>query len=98
MMRKKRDNIGSSDSRIQHEAVTRLKRIEGQVRGLSKLIQSYTYNDNILNQFASVKSALTSTRNLLLKEYISKDIPDKLIRDRLQSTEELIDIFKKVSG
>jgi len=97
-MRKKRDNIGSSDSRIQHEAVTRLKRIEGQVRGLSKLIQSYTYNDNILNQFASVKSALTSTRNLLLKEYISKDIPDKLIRDRLQSTEELIDIFKKVSG
>jgi DNA-binding FrmR family transcriptional regulator len=91
------DDTGNPDSKIQDEAIIRLKRIEGQVRGLSKLIQSEAYNENILNQFASVKSALNSTRNLLLKGYIRNDMPDKLIKDRLQSTEELIDIFKKIT-
>ena len=92
--------IGPSDnpdSRVREEAVIRLKRIEGQVRGLSKLIQSEVYNKNILNQFASVKSALNSARNVLLKEYIQSDIADKLITDRIASTEELLDIFKKIT-
>lgn len=94
-----KDGIGKNnpDSIVRDEALIRLKRIEGQVRGLSKLIQSRVYSKNILNQFASVKSALNSTRNLLLKGYIQHDIADKLIQDRITSTEELIDIFKKVS-
>ncbi len=96
-MKKKIDEYDNPDSRVKDEAVIRLKRVEGQVRGLSRLIQSNVYSKNILNQFASVKSALNSARNLLLKAYILNDIPDKLIRDRLASTEELIDIFKKVS-
>lgn len=89
-------NIGQ-DNRIREEAIARLKRIEGQVRGLSKLIQSDMFNHNILNQFSSVKSALNSARNLLLKEYIQNDIVNKLESDRISSADELIDIFKKIS-
>ena len=94
-----KDRVGKNnpDSIVRDEALIRLKRIEGQVRGLSRLIRTKTYSKNILNQFASVKSALNSTRNLLLKGYIQHDIAEKLIQDRIASTEELIDIFKKVS-
>lgn len=96
-MKRRIDEQSRLYSKVTKEALIRLKRIEGQVRGLSKLIQSDVYNKNILNQFASVKSALNSTRNLLLKEYIQKDIADNLIKDRLSSTEELLDIFKNIS-
>jgi DNA-binding FrmR family transcriptional regulator len=82
---------------VQEEALMRLSRIEGQVRGLSKLVISGGYSENILNQFASVKSALVSVRNLLLQEYIRNDIADRLIKDRMRSAEELVDIFKKIS-
>ncbi len=96
-MGKKKIKPDHPDSQVRNEALTRLKRIEGQIRGLSKLIQSEVYSKNILNQFASVKSALNSARNHLLKGYIQNNIPDKLISDRIASTEELIDIFKKIS-
>ena len=96
-MTKRIDRNDNPDSRVKNEAVTRLKRIEGQLRGLSKLIQSDVYSKNILNQFASIKAALNSARNLLLKGYIHNNIADKFIKDSLASTDELIDIFKKVS-
>ncbi len=96
-MGKRIGDIDNPDSRVKDEALTRLKRIEGQIRGLSRLIQSDVYSKNILNQFASVKSALNSARNLLLKGYIQNDIANKLISDRIASTEELLDIFKKIS-
>lgn len=96
-MAKRVGDNGNPDSRVQNEAITRLQRIEGQVRGLSKLIQSEVYSKNILNQFASIKSALNSARNLLLKGYIQNTMPDKLKKDHITTAEELIDIFKKVS-
>ncbi len=96
-MAKRIDENGNPDSRVKNEAVIRLQRIEGQVRGLSRLIQSDVYSKNILNQFSSIKSALNSARNLLLKGYIQNNVADKFKKDRLSTTEELIDIFKKVS-
>ena len=96
-MSKRIDENDNPDSKVKKEAVIRLKRIEGQVRGLAKLIQSDVYSKNILNQFASIKSALNSARNLLLKGYIQNNIADKFVKDTLSSTEELIDIFIKVS-
>ena len=96
-MAKRVGDNDNPDSRVQNEAITRLQRIEGQVRGLSKLIQSEVYSKNILNQFASIKSALNSARNLLLKGYIQNTMPDKLKKDHITTAEELIDIFKKVS-
>lgn len=96
-MSKRIDENGNPDSRVKNEAVIRLQRIEGQVRGLSRLIQSDVYSKNILNQFASIKSTLNSARNLLLKGYIRNNMADKFRKDRLATTEELIDIFKKIS-
>ena len=87
----------NADAKVQREAVSRLQRIEGQVRGLCRLIQSNGYNENILNQFASIKSALNSARNFLLKEHIRNSLADRFTKDHIASTEELLDIFRKVS-
>ncbi len=50
----------------------RLKRIEGQVRGLQKLLETATDCEQIIIQFSAVKSALDNCYALLLSENLAK--------------------------
>ena len=50
----------------------RLKRIEGQVRGLQKLLGTATDCEQIIIQFSAVKSALDNCYALLLSENLAK--------------------------
>ena len=87
----------SHDPKIKKNLRARLKRIEGQIRGISKMIEQDLYCQEILNQFASVKSALNGARDLLLKDHIQNCIADKMQKNQEQATEELIEIIKKIS-
>jgi len=59
------------------EAVTnRLKRIEGQVRGLIKMIESDKSCEEILIQISSVKSALHKTGQVILEEHLHHCVLD----------------------
>ena len=49
---------------------TRLRRIEGQVAGLSKMVEDDRYCVDILTQLAAVRSALDSVGVLLLTDHI----------------------------
>ena len=50
--------------------VIRLKKIEGQVRGLQKMIESGRDCESILTQLAAVRSAIESAGALLLNNYM----------------------------
>jgi DNA-binding FrmR family transcriptional regulator len=52
------------------EHLKRLRRIEGQVRGLQSMIESDTYCVDVLTQIASVTKALQSVGLGLLDEHI----------------------------
>ena len=59
------------------EAVTnRLKRIEGQVRGLIKMIESDKSCEEILIQISSVKSALHKTGQVILEGHLHHCVLD----------------------
>lgn len=47
----------------------RLKRIEGQVRGIAKMVEEDRYCVDILTQFAAVKSALDAVAMQLLENH-----------------------------
>ena len=49
----------------------RLRRIEGQVRGLQKLVDEGRYCADILIQIASVQEALRSVGKLLLQNHLT---------------------------
>lgn len=51
------------------ELLTRLRKIEGQMRGLQKMIQDDRYCIDILSQIASVKSAITKVEMALLESH-----------------------------
>ena len=50
--------------------INRLKRIEGQVRGLQKMIDSGRDCESVLTQLAAVRSAIESVGALVLNNYM----------------------------
>jgi DNA-binding FrmR family transcriptional regulator len=56
--------------RLKGALLDRLAKIEGQIRGIRRMIDEDVYCDDILNQITAVHSALSSARNLLLENHM----------------------------
>ena len=63
------------------EYTARLRRIEGQVRGLQRLIDEDTYCIDVLTQISSVTKALQGVGLGLLDEHIRHCVRDSLLED-----------------
>ena len=53
-----------------HKQLMRLKRIEGQVRGLQKMIEDEKYCVDILQQSKAVRAALVGVEMLIMRRHI----------------------------
>ncbi len=60
------------DEEIKAQALRRLARIEGQVRGLQRMIEEGRYCVDILNQVSSVHEALRGVGRLMMKNYLER--------------------------
>jgi DNA-binding FrmR family transcriptional regulator len=58
------------DPDIKHAVLTRLRRIEGQVRGVQKMVEDERYCADIINQISSVQEALRSASRELLRNHL----------------------------
>lgn len=77
--------------------LVRLRRIEGQVRGIQKMIQEDRYCIDILAQFASVKSALSGVELSLLESHMRGCVTDALATgkdDAQGKVEELMSLIR----
>lgn len=74
----------------------RLKRIEGQVRGVAGMIETDRYCIDILTQISAIKSALTAVEREVLKSHADHCVENALasgdIEDQRQKFAELIDV------
>ncbi len=68
----------------------RLRRIEGQVRGLQRMIDEDTYCIDVLTQIASATKALQSVALGLLDEHVRHCVTRSEGRDGSQSSEDSI--------
>ena len=62
------------------ENLNRLARIEGQVRGVRRMVEQGAYCVDILTQIQAVQSALGSVANLVLEKHL-----DHCVTEALQS-------------
>lgn len=69
----------------------RLRRIEGQVRGLQRMIDEDTYCIDVLTQVASVTKALQSVALGLLDEHVRHCVTLSQGRDGVASESDIID-------
>ena len=58
------------DAELQAKALARLKRIEGQVRGIHKMVEDGRYCADILEQISSVQEALVGVSKTLMKNHL----------------------------
>jgi CsoR family transcriptional regulator, copper-sensing transcriptional repressor len=66
------------DPQLQRAAVLRLKRIEGQVRGLQRMVEEGRYCTDILTQVSSVQEALRGVGKLLMRNHLQHCVTETL--------------------
>jgi DNA-binding FrmR family transcriptional regulator len=78
------------DPDIKARNLTRLRRIEGQVRGLQKMVDEERYCADVLTQISSVHEALRSVARELMRNHL-KHCATSAIRAGDQSAEAMYD-------
>ena len=78
-------------------ATRRLARIEGQVRGISKMVDEDRYCIDIVRQVQAIKAALGSLETLLVDDHLENCVDSALtgndIEARREKVEELVAVL-----
>ena len=74
----------------------RLSRIEGQIRGISGMIDSDAYCVDILTQVSAVQAAISSFATELLSQHIKGCVVNDVKAGRTESADELAKIVEKL--
>ena len=81
--------------------IKRLNRIEGQVRGVARMIEEERYCIDILTQLRAVKAALSKVENKILKDHADHCIAEAISSgdeaDQRKKFSELIELFGRYS-
>ena len=89
------------DPEIKTSNLKRLRRIEGQVRGVQKMIAEDRYCADVLAQVSSVQEALRGVSQALLKNHLRHCATAAFSSDEASEREaisdELVDLFAKFS-
>lgn len=70
------------------ELLKRLNKVEGQIKGIKKMIDEDKYCVDILVQIAAVRSALNKVGSIILKEHVKGCVKDSMNKD---NSEEILD-------
>ena len=74
----------------------RLKKAEGQIRGIEKMVEEDIYCPDILIQVSAVTSALNSFNKQLLSAHIRGCVAEDIRAGDEASTEELVKVLQKL--
>ncbi|MBQ3273171.1 MAG: metal-sensing transcriptional repressor [Solobacterium sp.] len=80
----------------QKSLLARLKKIEGQIRGLERMVENDTYCPDILIQVSAVTSALNSFNKELLACHIKGCVTEDIREGREGTVEELVAVLQKL--
>lgn len=82
--------------KMKHNLITRLNRIEGQIRGVKGLIEKDTYCDDVLNQIASIQAALNGVSRLLLEGHMRSCVIERIQEGDHEVIDELLTTMNKL--
>lgn len=78
------------------DLLNRLSRIEGQVRGIRKMVESDAYCTDILVQVSAVNAALNSFNKVLLANHIRTCVADDIRAGKDETVDELVVTLQKL--
>ena len=84
------------DENERRDLMNRLKRIEGQVRGLQRMLDEDAYCPDILTQASAVNSALNSFCRVMLANHIRTCVSEDIRAGREDTVDELMVVLQKL--
>ncbi len=84
------------DEKERRDLMNRLKRIEGQVRGLQRMLDEDAYCPDILTQASAVNSALNSFCRVLLTSHLRTCVTQDIRAGREDTVDELMGTLQKL--
>ena len=77
---------------VQRKILRRLSIIEGQLRGVRRMVEEERYCVDVITQTEAVKNALSGVENALLEKHLSKHVVDQMKKG--QETKAIAEILK----
>lgn len=96
----KKDNcchkIKKRSEKEHRDMMNRLSRIEGQVRGVKKMVENDAYCIDILTQVSAINAALNSFNKVLLAEHIKTCVTEDMKAGKEETVDELVKVLQKL--
>ena len=93
------DHFRHSYTRDKAQLVRRLARIEGQVRGISRMIEREEYCVDILQQTSALRAAVDSLAMLVLEDHVQGCVRTAAEHgDADKYVEEVVDVVRRTLG
>ena len=80
----------------QKDLINRLSRIEGQVRGIRRMLEEDAYCIDILNQASAASSALSSFCKVILSSHIRTCVTEDVREGHEEKVDELVKTLQKM--
>lgn len=78
------------------DLLNRLKRIEGQIRGVQGMVERDAYCTDILTQVAAANAALNSFAKVLLANHIKTCVTQDILDGKEETVDELVTTLQKL--
>ena len=78
------------------DLLNRLSRIEGQIRGIKKMVENDAYCTDILVQVSAANAALNSFNKVLLSNHIRTCVANDIREGKEESIDELVTTLQKL--
>jgi DNA-binding FrmR family transcriptional regulator len=79
--------------------LNRLNRVEGQVRGIARMVEEDRYCIDVLTQLQAVRAALAKVESEILKDHLQHCVTGAMVgddpEDRRKKAEELIQLLDR---
>lgn len=80
---------------IKRKLTRRLKIIEGQVKGLQKMVDEGSYCIDVITQTSAVRQALSSVEDVMLENHLSTHVVEQIKSGKhKQAADEIVAVYK----
>ena len=86
------------DRKTESDVITRLKKIEGQIRGVQRMIAEGRYCVDVVMQITAAEAALHGAAEIILKNHLQTCVPAAFRSDDKKDCQEKVDELMRIYG
>lgn len=86
------------DERNKKQVLNRLKRIEGQVSGIARMVEDDRYCVDVMTQVSAVVSALRGVEDMVMRNHLNTCVTEAIQGDDVQEKQSKITELMEVIG